>query len=192
MLLERGEEAHLRQQKVEAFWKNGLLDPDSNVQFGEGGAGTFSDGKLNTLVKDTFGRNQEVLKRFVEAGAGEEILYQQKPHLGTDMLVGIVENLRNQIQEMGGTVRFNAKVTDLIFEQDKLQAVKVNDQEVIPAQICVFQCAADTEIVWDVFKRSLHGIQILCCRTSDPASPVYDQSGSLWGSRESYTWVCQL
>lgn len=137
LLLERGEEAHLRQQKVEAFWKNGLLDPDSNVQFGEGGAGTFSDGKLNTLVKDTFGRNQEVLKRFVEAGAGEEILYQQKPHLGTDMLVGIVENLRNQIQEMGGTVRFNAKVTDLIFEQDKLQAVKVNDQEVIPAQICV-------------------------------------------------------
>ena len=137
LLLERGEEAHLRQQKVEAFWKNGVLDPDSNVQFGEGGAGTFSDGKLNTLVKDTFGRNQEVLKRFVEAGAGEEIIYQQKPHLGTDVLVGIVENLRNQIQEMGGTVRFNAKVTDLIFEQDKLQAVKVNDQKVIPAQICV-------------------------------------------------------
>ena len=137
LLLERGEEAHLRQQKVETFWKNGVLDPDSNVQFGEGGAGTFSDGKLNTLVKDTFGRNQEVLRRFVEAGAGEEILYQQKPHLGTDMLVGIVEKLRNQIQEMGGTVRFHSKVTDLIFQQDKLQAVQINHQEIIPAQICV-------------------------------------------------------
>lgn len=157
LLLERGEEAHLRQQKVEAFWKNGLLDPDSNVQFGEGGAGTFSDGKLNTLVKDTFGRNQEVLKRFVEAGAGEEILYQQKPHLGTDVLVGIVENLRNQIQEMGGTVRFNAKVTDLIFEQDKLQAVKVNDQEVIPAQICVLaigHSARDT--FWMLYEKELY------------------------------------
>ena len=137
ILLERGEEAHLRQKKVETFWKNGILDPDSNVQFGEGGAGTFSDGKLNTLVKDTFGRNQEVLRRFVEAGAGEEILYQQKPHLGTDVLVGIVERLRNQIREMGGTVRFDSKVTDLIFENDKLKAVQVNDREILPAQVCV-------------------------------------------------------
>lgn len=80
--------SHIRQKTVEAFWKNGVLDPDSNVQFGEGGAGTFSDGKLNTLVKDPSGRNHEVLKRFVQAGAPEEIIYQQKPHLGTDVLVG--------------------------------------------------------------------------------------------------------
>lgn len=91
IILERGEEAEKRQKTVENFWKNGVLDPESNVQFGEGGAGTFSDGKLNTLVKDPYGRNHEVLKRFVAAGAPEEIIYQQKPHLGTDVLVGIVE-----------------------------------------------------------------------------------------------------
>ena len=91
IILERGEEADKRQKTVENFWKNGVLDPESNVQFGEGGAGTFSDGKLNTLVKDPYGRNHEVLKRFVAAGAPEEIIYQQKPHLGTDVLVGIVE-----------------------------------------------------------------------------------------------------
>ena len=113
ILLERGEEAVQRKQKVQTFWKTGVLDPDSNVQFGEGGAGTFSDGKLNTLVKDPVGRNREVLFRFTEAGAPKEILYQQKPHLGTDQLIGIVSNLRSQIVKMGGEIHFNTKVTDL-------------------------------------------------------------------------------
>ena len=81
----------------------------------EGGAGTFSDGKLNTLVKDTFGRGKEVLSRFVEAGAPSEILYQQKPHLGTDQLVGIVQFMRHQIEEMGGEFRFRSTVTDLMI-----------------------------------------------------------------------------
>ena len=102
IILERGEEAEKRQKTVENFWKNGVLDPESNVQFGEGGAGTFSDGKLNTLVKDPYGRNHEVLKRFVAAGAPEEIIYQQKPHLGTDVLVGIVEKMRHEIEEKLG------------------------------------------------------------------------------------------
>ena len=104
LVLERGEEADKRQETVENFWKNGILDPDSNVQFGEGGAGTFSDGKLNTLVKDTFGRGREVLSRFVEAGAPSEILYQQKPHLGTDQLVGIVQFMRHQMKNGGNSV----------------------------------------------------------------------------------------
>ena len=102
IILERGEEAEKRQKTVENFWKNGVLDPESNVQFGEGGAGTFSDGKLNTLVKDPYRRNHEVLKRFVAAGAPEEIIYQQKPHLGTDVLVGIVEKMRHEIEEKLG------------------------------------------------------------------------------------------
>ena len=102
IILERGEEAEKRQKTVENFWKNGVLDSESNVQFGEGGAGTFSDGKLNTLVKDPYGRNHEVLKRFVAAGAPEEIIYQQKPHLGTDVLVGIVEKMRHEIEEKLG------------------------------------------------------------------------------------------
>ncbi len=137
LVLERGEEAHVRQKTVENFWKNGVLDPDSNVQFGEGGAGTFSDGKLNTLVKDPSGRNYEVLKRFVKAGAPEEILYQQKPHLGTDVLVGVVETLRHQIEEMGGSFRFRSKVTDLSFKNGRLVEIQINEQEWIPAQVCV-------------------------------------------------------
>ena len=135
--LERGEEAHVRQKTVETFWKNGVLDPDSNVQFGEGGAGTFSDGKLNTLVKDPFGRNHEVLKRFVQAGAPSEIIYQQKPHLGTDVLVNVVENLRHEIEEMGGKFQFRTKVTNLIFENNQLKEVEINNNTRIPAQVCV-------------------------------------------------------
>ena len=137
LVLERGEEADKRRETVDRFWKNGVLDPDSNVQFGEGGAGTFSDGKLNTLVKDPSGRNHEVLKRFVEAGAPAEILYQQKPHLGTDVLVDIVQTMRRQIEEMGGSFRFRAKVTDLIFREGALTAVEVNGEEQIPAEVCV-------------------------------------------------------
>ena len=137
IILERGEEADKRQKTVENFWKNGVLDPESNVQFGEGGAGTFSDGKLNTLVKDPYGRNHEVLKRFVAAGAPEEIVYQQKPHLGTDVLVGIVERMRHEIEDMGGKFCFRSKVTDLIFENDALKEVEINNSERIPAEVCV-------------------------------------------------------
>ena len=137
LVLERGEEAHVRQKTVENFWKNGVLDPDSNVQFGEGGAGTFSDGKLNTLVKDPSGRNHEVLKRFVQAGAPSEIIYQQKPHLGTDVLVGVVETLRHEIEEMGGEFQFRSKVTDLFFENSQLKEIEINGEKRIPAQVCV-------------------------------------------------------
>ena len=137
LVLERGEEADKRMETVNQFWKNGVLDPESNVQFGEGGAGTFSDGKLNTLVKDSSGRNREVLKRFTEAGADPEILYQQKPHLGTDVLVNIVQTMRRQIEEMGGTFRFRSKVTDLYTENGKLKAVEINHTEQGPAQVCV-------------------------------------------------------
>ena len=106
LILERGEEAARRLEKVTAFWNTGNLDTQSNVQFGEGGAGTFSDGKLNTLVKDPLGRNQKVLELFVEAGAPSEILYLQKPHLGTDLLITIVQNIRRMIEDMGGEFRF--------------------------------------------------------------------------------------
>lgn len=137
VVLERGEEAEKRQETVNRFWKDGVLDPESNVQFGEGGAGTFSDGKLNTLVKDSFGRNKEVLKRFVDAGASPDILYEQKPHLGTDVLVHIVQTMRRQIEEMGGSFRFCSKVTDLIVKNGCLEAVEINGEERLPASICV-------------------------------------------------------
>ena len=157
LVLERGEEADKRQQTVEQFWKNGVLDPDSNVQFGEGGAGTFSDGKLNTLVKDTFGRGKEVLSRFVEAGAPAEILYQQKPHLGTDQLVGIVQFMRHQIEEMGGQFLFRSTVTDFILNNGHLEGVMVNDKDKIPAEVCVLapgHSARDTFAM--LKKRGIH------------------------------------
>ena len=131
IVLERGDDADLRMEKVNRFWKTGELDTESNVQFGEGGAGTFSDGKLNTLVKDSQGRNTEVLNIFVRAGAPEEILYVQKPHLGTDKLVEIIKNIRRYIEEHQGEVRFRSKVTDFLIEEGKIRGVVVNGQEKI-------------------------------------------------------------
>ncbi len=119
LLLERGREVHKRREDVERFWREGVLEPDSNVQFGEGGAGTFSDGKLTTTVKDPKGRMREVLRIFVEAGAPEEILYEAKPHIGTDILIQVVENIRRRIVEWGGEVRFESQVTALLTEDDR-------------------------------------------------------------------------
>ena len=135
--LESGDEAVKRKEKVDAFWAGGALDISSNVQFGEGGAGTFSDGKLNTTVKDPLGRNRKVLELFVEAGAPSSILYEQKPHLGTDILIGIVQTMRRQIIDMGGEVRFNSTVTDLRAEDGKLAALEINGSEWIPADAAV-------------------------------------------------------
>lgn len=115
VLLERGATVDERIQDVENFWNGGKLNINSNVQFGEGGAGTFSDGKLNTLVNDRFGRNQEVLRIFVENGAPEHILYESKPHIGTDVLAKVVINMRNAIISMGGEVRFHSLVTDILY-----------------------------------------------------------------------------
>ncbi len=115
LLLERGAPVSERLSDVQDFWNGGSLNPNSNVQFGEGGAGTFSDGKLNTMVKDKQGRKREVLRIFTECGAPEEILYEGMPHIGTDLLTKIILRLRKSIQEMGGEFRFHTLVTDLII-----------------------------------------------------------------------------
>lgn len=145
VLLERGADVDARQEDVEKFWNGGPLNPYSNVQFGEGGAGTFSDGKLNTLVHDSKGRNQKVLEIFVKAGADPEILYQQKPHVGTDVLSNVVKNIRNEIISLGGEVHFYQQVTDILFEgtdQRMLKAVEVTDartgeKEVLQTKVAV-------------------------------------------------------
>ena len=116
IVLEMGEEVDQRQKSVEKFWEDGTLNVNSNVQFGEGGAGTFSDGKLTTRIKDA--RIDFVLSKLVEAGAPEDILYRNKPHIGTDILCDVVKSLRAQIIELGGEVRFNTKVTDIESELD--------------------------------------------------------------------------
>lgn len=132
VLLERGRMVEQRQRDVEVFWESGRLRPDSNVQFGEGGAGTFSDGKLNTLVKDKDGRNREVLETFVKFGAKESICYEAKPHIGTDVLTGVVRNMRNEIVRQGGTVRFESRVTGLDIRDGRIAGVVVNGKEKIP------------------------------------------------------------
>ena len=114
IVLERGEDAVSRHEKVQHFFKTGELDTKSNIQFGEGGAGTFSDGKLNTGVNNP--RISWVLEQFVKAGAREDILFDTKPHVGTDVLLTVVQNIRQRIISLGGEVRFNAQVTDLYQE----------------------------------------------------------------------------
>ncbi len=137
ILLERGKPVKERKQDVEAFWEGGMLNPESNVQFGEGGAGTFSDGKLNTLVKDKYGRNKQVLSIFVKAGAPEEILYDHKPHIGTDVLSNVVENMRNEIISLGGEVRFRTKVTGLLQEDNQLTGLLLEDGSILKTSYAV-------------------------------------------------------
>lgn len=125
VLLERGRDVDTRTKDVERFWKTGGLSETSNIQFGEGGAGTFSDGKLNTGVKDKTGRHAEVLRIFAEFGAPSEILTEQKPHIGTDRLRVVVANIRKRIITCGGEVRFESQVTDFGVEDGVLRSLTV-------------------------------------------------------------------
>ena len=125
IVLERGEDAASRHEKVDKFWQTGQLDVRSNVQFGEGGAGTFSDGKLNTGVNNP--RIGWILERFVEFGAGEDILFDAKPHVGTDVLLDVVQNLRQRIISLGGEVCFNTQVVDIRSQDGRLTGLVLED-----------------------------------------------------------------
>ena len=127
IVLERGDDAPTRREKVEKFWRDGVLDPGSNVQFGEGGAGTFSDGKLNTGTKNE--RIRWVLHQMVKAGAPEDILYDAKPHVGTDCLFEVVQNIRKRIERRGGEVRFGQQMMKILAEDDVVRAVEVKTSE---------------------------------------------------------------
>ena len=122
IVLERGLDAKTRHEKVQNFWQTGELDPSCNVQFGEGGAGTFSDGKLNTGVNDP--RIYWALEQFADAGAGAEILFDAKPHVGTDVLLTVVQNLREEIIALGGEVLFGAKLTQILQENGAVSGVR--------------------------------------------------------------------
>lgn len=141
ILLERGAAVEERLKDVEQFWQTGVLNPSSNVQFGEGGAGTFSDGKLNTTVKEQHGRNRFVLETFVKFGAPEQILYEQKPHIGTDILTEVVRNMREEILSLGGEVRFHAHVTGIeeeaVSEEKRIKSITINDLEKLYTRILV-------------------------------------------------------
>ena len=144
LVIERGRDVDERAKDVERFWSGGAFDPASNVQFGEGGAGTFSDGKLNSGIKDP--RCREVLETFVRMGAPEEILYQAKPHIGTDHLRAVVRNMRLEILRLGGEVRFETKLTGLRFEGGKLVGAEI-DGAIEPADelvLAIGHSARDT------------------------------------------------
>lgn len=136
IILEQGGDVDERHKDVEAFWKTGNLNPQSNVQFGEGGAGTFSDGKLNTMVKDITGRNRLVLELFVKYGAPEDILYKNKPHIGTDKLRDVVKNMRKRMQELGAQVYFHTKMTDIRIKDGQVVSVTAGVRQ-IPCEVLV-------------------------------------------------------
>ena len=126
IILERGADVDSRVEAVNRFWKEGRLDTATNVQFGEGGAGTFSDGKLTTRISDP--RCSFILEEMIRHGAPEEIRYRQKPHVGTDLLRGIVKSIREEIIRLGGQVRFGVKMERLLLENGRLYGVKTSEE----------------------------------------------------------------
>ena len=145
LVLERGADAQSRHKAVEEFFSLGKLDTENNVQFGEGGAGTFSDGKLNTGVNNP--RIGWILEQMVLAGAREDILFDAKPHVGTDVLLRVVQNIRQRIISLGGEVRFHARVTNIVEKEGRVAGVVVNDTEQIPCSdviLAIGHSARDT------------------------------------------------
>jgi hypothetical protein len=146
VVLERGRAVRERTRDTWGLWRRGVLDPESNVQFGEGGAGTFSDGKLWSQISDPRHLTRKVLDEFVRAGAPEEILWVAKPHIGTFRLVGVVERMRHEIERLGGEVRFGARVVDLRIEDGALRGVVVERAIATAAENAATVAAAREEI----------------------------------------------
>ena len=150
IVLERGQDAKTRHEAVQKFWQTGELDPACNVQFGEGGAGTFSDGKLNTGVNNP--RNYWVLEQFADAGAGAEILFDAKPHVGTDVLLRVVQNLREEIIALGGEVLFGAKLTAIERTGNAVSGVRYETREGEQALFCDTLVLAPGHSARDTFR----------------------------------------
>jgi len=147
LIIERGEHVEDRVKSIEDFWKNNKLNPNSNVQFGEGGAGTFSDGKLNTLVKDKEFISKKVFEIFVENGAPEEIMYLNKPHIGTDILRKVIINMREKIISMGGEFKYNSCMTNINIEENKVTSIEINNSETLSCEnliLAIGHSARDT------------------------------------------------
>ncbi|RZU47235.1 hypothetical protein EV700_1630 [Fluviicoccus keumensis] len=134
IVLERGKEVRQRTKDTWALWRNKTLSPESNVQFGEGGAGLFSDGKLYSQIKDPKFYGRKVMQEFVRAGAPEEILFVSKPHIGTFRLTGVVSTMREEIRALGGEVRFQSRVTDLLIDNGRMQGVVLDNGEELRSQ----------------------------------------------------------
>jgi len=151
IVIERGGKINKRIKDVNEFWTKGLLDEESNVLFGEGGAGTFSDGKLTTGISDP--RIRYVLETLVEAGAPADILYKQKPHIGTDVLRLVVRNIRNQIIELGGEIKFNTKMERINILKDEVLSIITSDEEVIYTDSVVIAIGHSARDTFSMFKK---------------------------------------
>lgn len=153
LIIERGEAVDSRTRTVQKFWNTGELNTESNVQFGEGGAGTFSDGKLTTRIKDK--RCDYIIDEFVKFGAPHEISYEGKPHIGTDILKTVVKNIRNRIIELGGEVKFCSKLTDIVIEDKLINSVVVND-EAIPCEALILAIGHSSRDTYEMlYKKSI-------------------------------------
>lgn len=150
LIIERGEKIEDRINTVEKFWNTGILQENSNVQFGEGGAGTFSDGKLNTLIKDKFYRGKKAFEIFVENGAPKEIMYLNKPHIGTDNLRNVVKNIREKIIKMGGEFRYNTTMTNININNSKIESIEINNKEKIDCNILVLAIGHSARDTFDM------------------------------------------
>ena len=137
LIIERGEDIDNRSKTVESFWNGDKLNTESNVQFGEGGAGTFSDGKLNTGVSDKFGRLQYILETFYEYGADENITYDSKPHIGTDILKECIRNMREEIKSLGGEIMFNTRLDNIKIEDGKVKSIILSDNTEVECECLV-------------------------------------------------------
>lgn len=137
IVLERGKDVRSRTKDTWALWRNKVLTPESNVQFGEGGAGLFSDGKLYSQIKDPKFYGRKVMHEFVRAGAPEEIMYVSKPHIGTFRLTGVVAAMREEIKSLGGEVRFESKVSDFIIENGRIEGITLADGEELRSRYVV-------------------------------------------------------
>ena len=131
IVLERGKDVRSRTKDTWALWRKHVLTPESNVQFGEGGAGLFSDGKLYSQIKDPKFYGRKVMREFIRAGAPEEIIYVSKPHIGTFRLTGVVSTMREEIRALGGEVRFQSKVTDLLIDNGRIEGVMLESGEIL-------------------------------------------------------------
>ena len=142
IVIERGSEVQKRMEKVNRFWKEGILDEECNVQFGEGGAGTFSDGKLTTRSKDA--RARKVLEELHRFGAKEEILIDAHPHIGTDAFVRILQNIRKEIIRCGGSILFDSKLEDIEVKEGKIESIWVNGEK-LPCQALILSIGHSAE-----------------------------------------------
>jgi uncharacterized FAD-dependent dehydrogenase len=185
IVLERGKAVRERTQDTWGLWRKKVLDPESNVQFGEGGAGTFSDGKLYSQIKDPQQHGRKVLEEFVKAGAPEEILYVNKPHIGTFRLVGMVEQMRREIERLGGEVRFQQRVSGVHIEAGRVRGVTLASGEELACEQLILALGHSARDTFEMLQQrgGVHGSQSVFDRLAHRTPASADRQGAFRRAR---------